>query len=126
MRPERGRKKKLIVAFHFQFANQAAWKCDSCRKQGLETRRRCSWTPGALSQPERLVWARGGVRLTTCPKPLLTPESEEWLERWQVGRTFGFGDILSLPARAVDAFCLLETQLATERNNDSNGNNRFE
>lgn len=68
--------------------------------------------------PERLVWARKHVRLTECPKPLITPESEEWLERYQVGRVFGFGNVQELPARTVDAFCVLEKELAAERNHD--------
>ena len=29
---KRPRTKKLIVAFHFEFSNQAGWKCDVCRK----------------------------------------------------------------------------------------------
>jgi hypothetical protein len=59
------------------------------------------------------------VRLNECPKSLISPESEEWLERFQVGRVFGFGDLSSLPARAVDAFCVLEKELAVERNYDA-------
>ncbi len=51
MRPDGERKKKLIVAFHFQYANQAAWKCDSCRRGGLELKRRCGFIPAALETP---------------------------------------------------------------------------
>lgn len=65
-----------------------------------------------------MVWARRQIRLNECPKPLVTPQSEEWLERYQVGRVFGFGDVSSLPARVVDAFCVLEKELAAERNHD--------
>ena len=62
-----GRTKKLMVAFHFQFANQAGWKCDSCRKHGLEKRRRCKRIPCAQREPgESLVWARKGVGTTVC------------------------------------------------------------
>ena len=44
MRAVRGRTKKLIVAFHFHlFSNQAGWKCDACRKAGLDVKRRCLW-----------------------------------------------------------------------------------
>jgi hypothetical protein len=49
---------------------------------------------------------------------MITPESSEWLERYQVGRVFGFGDLSSMPARLVDAFCVLEKELAAERNHD--------
>jgi hypothetical protein len=118
MRADRRRKKKLIVAFHFQFSNQAAWKCDTCRSQGLEKKRRCGWLDEGQRGPERLVWARRQLRLTECPKSLITPQSEEWLERYQVGRVFGFGSMNELPARVVDAFCVLEKELAAERNHD--------
>ena len=118
MRPQRGRKKKLIVAFHFQFARQAAWRCDACRKQGLERKRRCGFVPGAVDNPERLVWARGPVRLTCCPVSLVMPQSQEYLELWHVARLFGFGDTAALPARTVDAFCVLENESAMERNHD--------
>ena len=118
MRTYRGRKKKLIVAFHFQFSNQAAWRCDTCRSQGLDIKRRCGWVEAERRGPAKLVWARRHVRLTECPKTLITPESEEWLERYQVGRVFGFGDMTDAPARTVDAFCVLERELAAERNHD--------
>ena len=49
---ERGGTKKLIVAFHFQFANQAGWRCDACRRNGLEKKRRCGW----------LAARRGGMK----------------------------------------------------------------
>lgn len=64
------------------------------------------------------MWARRTVRLSECPKSLITPESEEWVERYQVGRVFGFGDLIAMPARLVDAFCVLEKELAAERNHD--------
>ena len=43
--PHRVRTKKLIVAFHFQFSSQAGWRCDVCRRTGLEKKRRCGWLP---------------------------------------------------------------------------------
>src|SRR5690606_32879292 len=92
VRPDRRRKKKLTVAFHFQISNQAAWKCDTCRKQGLEKKRRCSWI--GPPDPSRVVWARADVRLGTCPKSYITAQSIDWLERYHVQRTFGFGDVM--------------------------------
>jgi len=115
MRTERERKKKLIVAFHFQFANQTAWKCDTCRAQRLESRRRCGYIPQTSRGPERIVWMRGSARVTECPKSLISPDSIAWLESYQARRTFGFGDIMHLPARAVDAFSILEIELAAEK-----------
>lgn len=120
MRTDGRRKKKLIVAFHFQFASQTGWKCGTCRKQGLEIKRRCGWVDAATLGEPRPVWGRRQVRLTQCPKSTITAQSEEWLESYQVGRVFGFGDVALLPARTVDAFCVLEKELAAERNHDDN------
>lgn len=118
MRSYRGRKKKLVVAFHFQFARQAAWECDTCRKQGLESKRRCPWIPERERGPERLVWIRSDIRVTSCPRGLISAASLEFIERWQVARVFGFGDVAEMPARVVDAFCVLENELARENKHD--------
>ena len=73
MRVERERKKKLIVAFHFLRADGAiaGWKCEQCRRQGLEARRRCGFLPEAQRGAARVVWARGmggggGVSDVSC------------------------------------------------------------
>ena len=116
MRAERSRKKKLIVAFHFQFANQAAWKCDACRKSGLEKTRRCGWLP-LDSAPERLVWARNAVAVTSCPKSYVTPASLSWIEQFQLWKLFGSADINVMPAKVVEAFCILENELRGEIRN---------
>ena len=115
MWPDGERKKKLIVAFHFQFANPAAWKCDTCRAQRLEGRRRCGYIQPAARGPEKIVWMRAGARVTECPRSLISPDSIAWLESYQAGRTFGFGDIKNLPARTIDAFSILEMELAAEK-----------
>ena len=50
------RKKKLLIAFHFQFASSAAWNCENCRKSGLVKRRNCAWIgiePPADAKP---IW----------------------------------------------------------------------
>jgi hypothetical protein len=64
------------------------------------------------------VWARGKHRLTTCPKSYITAQSIEWLEKYQVQRAFGFGDLMNLPARDVEAFCVLENELILEKRRD--------
>jgi hypothetical protein len=58
------------------------------------------------------------VAIAECPKSYITPESLGWLEEFQVRKLFGFGDLTTLSARAVDAFCTLEKELAAERNHD--------
>jgi hypothetical protein len=112
------RTKKLTVAFHFLFANQAAWKCDTCRKQGLEKKRRCGWQD-TTEDTSKTVWARNGLAVSTCPKSLITGESLAFLEEYQTRRLFGdFANLNSLPAKNVDAFCVLEQLLAKERSHE--------
>ena len=115
MRADRGRKKKLIVAFQFQFANQAAWRCDSCRAQGLDRKRRCAWLKESEKAAERVVWVGRTVRVSACPKSMITAASTGWLEQYQVARAFGFADLSTLPARTVEAFCVLETERVAEK-----------
>jgi len=55
------------------------------------------------------------VAVTECPKSYITPQSLTWIEEFQVRKLFGFGDVTELPARAVDAFCILERESIAER-----------
>jgi len=107
------RTKKLIVAFHFQFANQAAWKCDECRRQGLEKLRRCGWLNWA-NEPRRVVWARGGVATECCPTSYVTADSAIYIQEFNAWKLFGGSGVYSLPARTVDAFIVLEHELRSE------------
>jgi hypothetical protein len=59
--------------------------------------------------PERVVWARGGIAVTRCPRSLVTAESEALVERYLVWRRLGPGAVGELSARDVDAFVVLET-----------------
>ncbi len=113
------RKKKLVVAFHFQFSNQAAWRCDTCRKSGLESKRRCGWLPRGDGDAAQgvVVWARRRVSIATCPKSYVTGDSIAFLEQFYAWKLFGHTDPNLLPARTVDAFCVLEKELAEERAN---------
>src|SRR5690348_1583663 len=84
------RTKKLIVAFHFYlFSNQAGWKCDECRKAGLDVKRRCGWLSPSDKGVERIVWARKEVATSECPKAFITPQSMAWLEEFVVRRKLG-------------------------------------
>ena len=114
MRAQRRRTKKLIVAFHFLRGDGARWKCDACRKQGLEARRRCSFLPEELRGPNRIVWARGMVSTTECPKSLVTAGSIELLEKFFASRAWGWKDST---AREADAFLALEQELRAEGSN---------
>ena len=117
MRSDYRRTKKLIVAFHFQFANQAAWKCDTCRANGLERRRRCGWLPAELAPAtDPVVWARGRISAPECPRSYVTAESIGLLEEYYVWKLLGRSDCYDLPARLVEAIFVLENEVREERN----------
>jgi len=122
VRAERGRKKKLIVAFHFQFANEAAWKCDECRKNGLELTRRCDWVPEAALTSQRVVWAREQVATTSCPISYITAESRALLEEFHAWKLFGSADYQRMSARVAEAIFVLESELIKERRSEHEAN----
>jgi hypothetical protein len=108
-----------MVAFHFQGShhfvgavetNGAAWRCDECRRQKLEARRRCGWLPQAQRGPLRIVWARGRTATEECPKSLVTPQSLEWIERFFTWKFEGGRALDGMPARDADAFLILERE----------------
>jgi hypothetical protein len=103
-----------MVAFHFQASSQslngAAWKCDECRRQGLEARRRCGFLPEERRGAKRLVWARGRVATEECPKSLVTAQSLEWIERFLTWKFAGGGGLWDWPARDADAVLILERE----------------
>jgi hypothetical protein len=118
MRINRGRKKKLIAAFHFvtvnqQLANRAGWDCGSCRQHGLEAKRRCGFLPVERRGEPRLVWGRKHVQTEECPKSFVTGKSLALVEEFFVRRRLGMQDSLETDARKVDAFLILRDE--TER-----------
>jgi hypothetical protein len=113
---KRGRKKKLIVAFHFQLGHKAAWSCDICRKSGLERKRRCGWLVNDADSILPIVWVRGRVSLGTCPTSYITSESIALLEEFHAWKLFGTGSVYDLPARLVEAIFVLEKELRAESN----------
>jgi hypothetical protein len=118
VRVERGRTKKLIVAFHFQFANQAGWKCDTCRAQGLEKKRGCGFQELEGIVASGIVWARRNAAAPSCPRSYITAASLEMLERFRALKAFGGSVSMDWPAREVDALCLLENELRAEIRNE--------
>jgi hypothetical protein len=110
VRIERGRTKKLIVAFHFYQTHPAGWRCDDCRKRGLEKSRRCGYLPIEQRGTERVVWVRSTLSTTECPTSYVTAESAALLESfvaWSIARH----SLLDLPARLADAIVALESEL---------------
>lgn len=114
MRADGGRNKKLRVAFHFQFSDPAAWKCDECRKSGLEAKRRCRWVAAAPATEARVVWARAGVATNVCPKSYISGESRAWLDEFQAWKRLGYPDLRTLSAREAHAMLILEQELLNE------------
>ena len=121
MRVVGARTKKLIVAFHFQFANQAAWRCEECRGSGLERVRRCGFVESGTEAPRELkltpqrpVWGKGEAIAFECPRSLITPESLRFIEEFSVWKVGGVRDFMRLPARTAEAFIVLEQELRAE------------
>lgn len=96
-------------------SNQAGWECDACRKAGLEKKRRCGWFEH--EGQERVVWARGGVAVTRCPRSTVTAESEALVEEFFVWKCVGAAAAAELSARQVEAFVVLENAMERERRN---------
>ena len=88
-----------------------------CRKSGLERKRRCGWLRPADDPGARLVWARKQVALKTCPTSYVTAGSQTLVEEFFVRRRLGARDFDGLTARQVEAFVILERELALEMNN---------
>ena len=66
--------------------NGAGWKCEQCRRQRLEARRRCGFLAEEKAGSSRAVWARGRVATEECPKSLVTPASMEASKNFTRGR----------------------------------------
>ena len=60
-----------------------------------------------------MVWARGRLGITECPRSYITAESAAWLDQyaaWRAARRTGTG----MPARDVDAMLTLDAEFAAE------------
>jgi hypothetical protein len=112
---DRGREKKLIVAFHFQYSDQASWRCDVCRSNGLERKRRCGFLPIEDRRTDTVVWAKNGVLAPSCPRSYITAQSLAWIEQFLLWKLAGRGDYLKINARMADAFSVLESEVTKVR-----------
>ena len=95
-------------------SNQAGWKCDTCRRSGLEKKRGCGWLPSGERKQAAPVWARKYIALETCPKSTVTAESQSLVEEFLVRRRLRGLDWEGLSARQVEAFVILEKAFAAE------------
>lgn len=103
------RTKKLIVAFHFLGSDQAGWKCDACRRQKLEVRRRCGFLSESERGANRVVWARNGASTDECPRTAITAESVAMIEVASAAR-LGLIDVGELTAREAEAIAVLQRE----------------
>ena len=62
------------------------------------------------------MWARKHIVVKTCPRSYITAESLALVEEFFVRRRLGMRGSPELAARQVDAFVILEKELAAERN----------
>ncbi|MCP5112754.1 MAG: hypothetical protein GY953_18160 [bacterium] len=60
---------------------------------------------------------RKSIALTSCPVSYITPRSLAWIEEYVAWKVLGGVELHRLPARTVEAFCLLENEAAKEANN---------
>lgn len=81
-------------------------------------KRRCTWLPAGLATPRQVVWVRKGVCAESCPKSLITAQSQAWLEEYGVRKRLGSRELKDLTARQVEAFLLLEGEFLKEWNHD--------
>jgi len=88
---------------------QAGWKCEECRRNGLEDSRGCAWK-GARGS-DRVVWVSRGVASRHCPRSVLTGESLALVEAYWAWKKIGGARFDEMDARQVHAFLVLEREL---------------
>ena len=76
------------------------------------------------SPANKIVWARRQVLLETCPTGYVTADSQVLVEDFLVRRRMRAFDFEELTARQVEAFVILEQELAGELNNGGNSGRR--
>jgi hypothetical protein len=79
---------------------------------------------GTRRETGTIVWARKDVAVSSCPKSLISAESEALVEEFLVRRRLGVMDLATLSARQVEAFLVLGNALAAERSNGEHNTRR--
>jgi hypothetical protein len=95
-------------------SNQPGWKCDACRKSGLDRKRRCGWLGFEEVKAVPPVWARRQIATTICPKSLVSTNSETFLEDFFFRYSLGGLNPDDLTARQADAFLILQDAVKGE------------
>ena len=98
---------------------RAGWDCESCRRHGLERKRRCGFLPDEERGEARIVWGRGQVSTEQCPKSMITGESLSLIEEFFVRRRLGIPETMDTDGRKIDAFLILREQVEREERDDT-------
>ena len=77
-------------------------------------KRACGYLPRVEARSGVPVWARAGVAVEVCPKSYITGESLAWIEHFGAFKFLGCTDPIDLPARTVDALCLIKDLVERE------------
>ena len=56
------------------------------------------------------MWARDSVYTLQCPKSIITVQSLEWIDQFNIWKTLGCGNPLNLNAKSADAIALLDVE----------------
>ena len=76
------------------------------------------WVASGKGYPEPSRLGKKGRCLDTCPTSYVTAESNAFIQEYQVWKLFGGVSVLALPARNVEAFCILENEMRAEIKRD--------
>ena len=68
----------------------------------------------AESAGERVVWGRGQIAATRCPKSIITAESLYLLDEFNIWKRCPNTPLHKMPARVVDAILVLESEFRAE------------
>ncbi len=125
-RPVGGRTKKLTLAFHFswragsrQRRDGGEWECGRCKAAGDYRRRNCrKYFPELYRRDHPVVWvspADRSVLSTECPVSAITGASGRLVGIFSVSQQLRVkalpGSLLAWPARMVEAFRLMASEL---------------
>ena len=76
----------------------------------------CAWLPEAEPERSVIVWARGAVVSSRCPKSIITAQSVYFLEQFRWWKELG-GNVWAMEAKNAEALLLLEQEWRTEMQN---------
>lgn len=105
-----GRRKKLVLAFHFLSSKDSVWNCEVCRARGWERTRRCGFLSCDGDEVVRIVWSRNGVSSIKCPVSEITSKSVALIEEFQLWSAAGRPVNDSLDTLSWQAFTALKRE----------------